>query len=181
MQIAITQRSFLEKGIKMIRLASRNTVRTLSTTPSNLVYNKRGHFRSNHCDELLDSVDNDVVYKDFLGPAFSRQYYGIVSNAYPNIQGNIVKFIIKRPAKPNSANRRFTKVKITGRTKVVEAKIPHEGHTLQEYSTVKVMSGKTNDVPGAWWEVNRGRLDFTMDQPGKKFHKRNRYGRLSED
>lgn len=165
----------------MLRLFSNNSARALSTTSACRLYNKRGHFRSSHCEELLNSTDSDVVYKDFLGPAFSKQYYGIVCNAYPNIQGNIVKFIIKRPAKPNSANRRFTKVKLTGATKVVEAKIPHEGHTLAEYSTVKVKSGKTNDVPGAWWEVDRGRLDFTMEQPGKKFHKRNRYGRLTDD
>jgi ribosomal protein S12 len=53
----------------------------------------------------------------------------------PQKKGVCIKIFNRTPKKPNSALRKVAKIKLsTG--KKVEAYIPGEGHTLQEYSTV---------------------------------------------
>lgn len=170
----------LSLSLKKSLTFSLNHVRSLSTTSTTLMYNKRGHFRSPHLQRRLNTVDSDLTYMDFLGPQFGRQYGGFVCHAYPNVRATVIKFLIRRPLRPNSGNRRFAKVKLTDRAHVVIAKIPHEGHTLQEHSIVKATSGKQNDCHASWWELTRGRLDFAIDQPGKKFFPRNRWGIIKD-
>ena len=52
-----------------------------------------------------------------------------------------------KPKKPNSANRKIAKVKLsTGKT--ISAYIQGEGHNLQEHSVVLVRGGRAQDLPG---------------------------------
>jgi len=67
-------------------------------------------------------------------------------------------FIVK-PKKPNSAQRKVARVKLsTGKT--VQAYIAGEGHNLQEHSVVLVRGGRAQDLPGVRYKIVRGALDL---------------------
>ncbi|KAG8920707.1 hypothetical protein FRC03_010821 [Tulasnella sp. 419] len=83
-------------------------------------------------------------------PALDRcfQRKGVVSN-----------IAVRKPKKPNSAQRKIAKVKLTNGNHVL-AYIPGEGHNLQEHSVVLLRGGRTQDCPGVRYKVVRGALDF---------------------
>lgn len=62
------------------------------------------------------------------------------------------------PKKPNSAQRKFARVKLSN-GKEVSAYIPGEGHNLQEHSAVLVRGGKVRDLPSVSYKIVRGVLD----------------------
>ncbi len=62
------------------------------------------------------------------------------------------------PKKPNSALRKFARVRLTT-GKEVTAYIPGEGHNLQEHSIVMLRFGRTQDLVGVRYKVVRGSLD----------------------
>jgi len=66
---------------------------------------------------------------------------------------------IMEPKKPNSAERKVARVKLTT-GKTVLAYIPGEGHNLQEHSVVLVRGGRTQDLPGVRYKLVRGTLDL---------------------
>lgn len=77
----------------------------------------------------------------------------------PQKKGICLKILIKTPKKPNSALRKVAKVKLSNGHKV-EAYIPGEGHTLQEYSVVLLRGGRVPDLPGVKYHLIRGKYDF---------------------
>jgi small subunit ribosomal protein S12 len=62
------------------------------------------------------------------------------------------------PKKPNSALRKYAKVKLTNKQEVL-AYIPGEGHNLQEHSIVLIRGGRVKDLPGMRYHIVRGVLD----------------------
>jgi small subunit ribosomal protein S12 len=52
-----------------------------------------------------------------------------------------------KPKKPNSANRKVARVKLTN-GETLQAYIQGEGHNLQEHSVVLVRGGRVKDLPG---------------------------------
>ena len=77
----------------------------------------------------------------------------------PQKKAVCVRIFNRTPKKPNSALRKVAKVKIlTG--KKVEAYIPGEGHTLQQYSSVLLRGGRVADLPGVKYHMIRGKFDF---------------------
>lgn len=77
----------------------------------------------------------------------------------PQKKGVCIKVFIRTPKKPNSAQRKVVKVKLsTG--KKIEAYIPGEGHNLQEYSVVLLRGGRVKDLPGVKYHLIRGKFDF---------------------
>ena len=65
----------------------------------------------------------------------------------PQKKGVCARVYLQAPKKPNSAQRRVAKVKLSnGRT--ITAYIPGEGHNLQEHSVVLVRGGRAKDLPG---------------------------------
>jgi small subunit ribosomal protein S12 len=77
------------------------------------------------------------------------------------------------PKKPNSALRKFAKVRLTNGVEV-NAYIPGEGHNLQEHSVVLVRGGRVKDLPGVRYHIVRGVLD-TQGVANRK-QGRSRYG-----
>jgi small subunit ribosomal protein S12 len=77
----------------------------------------------------------------------------------PQKKGICVKIFIKTPKKPNSAQRKVVKIKLSTRKKT-EAYIPGEGHNLQEYSVVLMRGGRVPDLPGIKYHLIRGKYDF---------------------
>ncbi len=91
----------------------------------------------------------------------------------PQLRGICVKVYIRTPKKPNSAQRKVAKVKLSTRQRV-EVYIPGEGHNLQEYSVVLVRGGRVPDLPGVKYHLIRGKLDFKGVKNRKQ--SRSKYG-----
>lgn len=64
------------------------------------------------------------------------------------------------PNKPNSALRKYARVRLSNGTEVT-AYIPGVGHSLQEHSVVLVRGGRVKDLPGVRYHIVRGALDAT--------------------
>ncbi|XP_014206775.1 40S ribosomal protein S12, mitochondrial isoform X1 [Copidosoma floridanum] len=77
----------------------------------------------------------------------------------PFAKGVVLRTVIKKPKKPNSANRKCVVVRLsTG--KEMTAYVPGEGHNLQEHSIVLCRVGRTKDVPGLKIKCVRGKYDL---------------------
>ena len=79
----------------------------------------------------------------------------------------------RTPKKPNSAMRKFCRVRLTNGQEV-NAYIGGEGHNLQEHSVVLVKGGRVRDLPGVRYHVVRGALD-SMGVDGRR-QGRSKYG-----
>ena len=85
----------------------------------------------------------------------------------PFLRGVVLRTLIKKPKKPNSANRKCVRVKLsTG--KEVTAYVPGEGHNLQEHSIVLVRGGRCQDLPGVKLKCVRGKYDLAHVKKDKK-------------
>ncbi|KAK3736885.1 hypothetical protein RRG08_000630 [Elysia crispata] len=77
----------------------------------------------------------------------------------PQLRGVVLKTLIKKPKKPNSANRKCVRLRLsTGRE--ATAYVPGEGHNLQEHNVVLVEGGKLQDTPGVKLVCIRGKYDL---------------------
>lgn len=79
-------------------------------------------------------------------------------NPSPFKRGVCIRVGTMTPKKPNSAMRRYAKVRLTNNYEVL-AYIPGEGHNLQEHSVVLIRGGRVKDLPGVRYHVVRGTLD----------------------
>ncbi|KAH7102550.1 hypothetical protein BKA62DRAFT_590073, partial [Auriculariales sp. MPI-PUGE-AT-0066] len=75
-------------------------------------------------------------------------------------KGVVEKVDIRKPKKPNSANRKVARIKLTT-GKTVTAYIMGEGHNLQEHSVVLVRGGRAQDLPGVRYKIVRGAMDLS--------------------
>lgn len=76
----------------------------------------------------------------------------------PHLKGVVLKTLIKKPKKPNSANRKCVLVRLSNGKECV-AFVPGEGHNLQEHSTVLAEARRTKDLIGVKVRVVRGKYD----------------------
>ena len=65
-----------------------------------------------------------------------------------------LKVTVTTPKKPNSAQRKIAKVRLSNGSEVI-AYIPAEKHTLQEHSVVLVRWGRVKDLPWVKYHVVR--------------------------
>lgn len=91
----------------------------------------------------------------------------------PQKRGVCVKVGTMTPKKPNSALRKFARVRLTNGVEV-NAYIGGEGHQLQEHSVVLIRGGRVKDLPGMRYHIVRGKLDLTGVKNRKKG--RSKYG-----
>jgi len=82
----------------------------------------------------------------------------VVKNAAPFKKGVCLKVTVASPKKPNSAQRKIAKVRLSNWHEVI-AYIPGEKHTLQEHSVVLVRWGRVKDVPWVKYHIVRGVYD----------------------
>jgi len=76
----------------------------------------------------------------------------------PQKRGVCTRVYITTPKKPNSAQRKVARVRLTNQFEVT-AYIPGEGHNLQEHSIVLIRGGRVKDLPGVRYHIIRGALD----------------------
>lgn len=97
---------------------------------------------------------------------------GVGLNA-PQKRGVCVKVGTMTPKKPNSALRKFARVRLTNGMEV-NAYIGGEGHNLQEHSVVLIRGGRVKDLPGVRYHIVRGNLDTSGVD--KRRRGRSKYG-----
>ncbi|KKS30493.1 MAG: 30S ribosomal protein S12 [Parcubacteria group bacterium GW2011_GWA2_43_11] len=90
----------------------------------------------------------------------------------PFKRGVCVKVATKTPRKPNSAIRKYARVRLTNGEEIT-AYIPGMGHNLQEHSVVLVRGGRVKDV-NIRYTIVRGKLDASGVD--KRTQGRSRYG-----
>ena len=91
----------------------------------------------------------------------------------PQKRGVCTRVGTKTPKKPNSALRKYARVRLSN-GKEVDTYIPGIGHNLQEHSVVLVRGGRVKDLIGVRYHIIRG----TLDTAGVKDRKqgRSKYG-----
>ena len=103
-----------------------------------------------------------VIEEKSSAPALQRGY-----NSYhkeqtelpsPQKRGVCTRVGTMTPKKPNSALRKYARVRLTNGIEVT-AYIPGIGHNLQEHSVVLVRGGRVKDLPGVRYHIVRGALD----------------------
>ena len=76
----------------------------------------------------------------------------------PQMRGVVLRTMIKKPKKPNSANRKCVHLRLSN-GKEMACYVPGIGHNLQEHSNVLVRWHRVKDVPGLKIRVIRGVYD----------------------
>lgn len=99
-------------------------------------------------NQLIRKPRNKVTVKS-KAPALNRS---------PFKRGVCIQVMTRTPKKPNSAQRKVAKVRLTTGMEVISY-IPDEGHKLQEHSVVLVRGGRVKDLPGVRYHIVRGPLD----------------------
>jgi small subunit ribosomal protein S12 len=87
-----------------------------------------------------------------------KNKYVTMKRGCPLKRGVCVKVSTMTPKKPNSALRKFARVRLTNGQEVT-AYIGGEGHNLQEHSVVLIRGGRVKDLPGVRYHIVRGVLD----------------------
>jgi len=77
----------------------------------------------------------------------------------PQKKGVCLRVYTRKPKKPNSAQRKLAKVKLSNKRSVL-VYIPGEGHNLQQHSVVFVRGGRVKDLPGVKYRCVHGVYDF---------------------
>ena len=91
----------------------------------------------------------------------------------PQKRGVCTRVGTKTPKKPNSALRKYARVRLSN-GKEVDTYIHGIGHNLQEHSVVLIRGGRVKDLIGVRYHIIRG----TLDTAGVKDRKqgRSKYG-----
>jgi len=127
---------------------------------------------------------NQLVRKGRQQPAAKvkgtalRKFYNAstrVSSVLPSPlkRGVCTMVKIMTPKKPNSAQRKVARVRLSNKVEVT-AYIPGEGHDLAEHSIVLIRGGRVKDLPGVKYHVVRGVYDTSGVQNRKQ--SRSKYG-----
>ncbi len=108
-----------------------------------------------------------------LGVGINTIQKKATSNPSPQKRGVCTRVGTKIPKKPNSALRKYARVRLSN-GKEVDTYIPGIGHNLQEHSVVLVRGGRVKDLIGVRYHIVRG----TLDTAGVKDRKqgRSKYG-----
>lgn len=91
----------------------------------------------------------------------------------PQKKGVCLKVTTMTPRKPNSAQRKIARIKLSNSNKIT-VHIPGEGHNLQQHSTVLIRGGIVKDLPGIKFRAVRGKYDLQGVKGRKKA--RSKYG-----
>lgn len=82
-----------------------------------------------------------------------------VFDGKPLCRGVVLRTLVKKPRKPNSANRKCVLLRLTI-GKEMTAYVPGEGHNLQEHNVVLAKIARLRDTPGVKIKCIRGAYDL---------------------
>ena len=127
-------------------------------------------------NQLIKTKRKDKVRKSkspVLGVGLNTIKKKSTKISAPQKRGVCTRVGTKTPKKPNSALRKYARVRLSNGMEVT-AYIGGEGHNLQEHSVVLIRGGRVKDLIGVRYHIVRG----TMDTQGVKDRKqgRSKYG-----
>lgn len=93
-----------------------------------------------------------------LNVGFNSMERKTTDTNHPQMRGVCTRVGTKTPKKPNSALRKYARVRLSN-GREVDTYIPGEGHNLQEHSVVLIRGGRVKDLIGVRYHVIRGALD----------------------
>ncbi|MGL4382549.1 MAG: 30S ribosomal protein S12 [Bacilli bacterium] len=112
-------------------------------------------------NQLIRQGRTDKVYVS-KSPALNRGYNSLkkkpTKTTSPQKKGVCTRVATMTPRKPNSALRKFARVRLSNGMEVT-AYIPGIGHNLQEHSVVLIRGGRVKDLAGVRYHIIRGTLD----------------------
>ena len=112
-------------------------------------------------NQLIRKGREKSVYKSkapALGKTWNSLEKKVTNNSSPQKRGVCTRVGTKTPKKPNSALRKYARVRLSNNMEVT-AYIGGEGHNLQEHSVVMIRGGRVKDLPGVRYHIIRGTLD----------------------
>ncbi|KAH3666553.1 hypothetical protein WICMUC_005622 [Wickerhamomyces mucosus] len=136
--------------------------------------------RQPHMVSSLTSLQSQLFQNSIISPLKTSQRYATINqikrgmtkplnkrptkspdlDTSPVRKGVVLRVMVLKPKKPNSALRKACRVRLTN-GKVISAYIPGEGHNAQEHSVVLVRGGRCQDLPGVKYHCVRGALDLS--------------------
>ena len=127
-------------------------------------------------NQLVRNKRKDKIKKSkspMLGLGYNSKDKKQTKTDSPQKRGVCTRVGTKTPKKPNSALRKYARVRLSN-GKEVDTYIPGEGHNLQEHSVVLVRGGRVKDLIGVRYHIIRG----TMDTAGIEARRqgRSKYG-----
>ncbi|XP_047997640.1 40S ribosomal protein S12, mitochondrial [Leguminivora glycinivorella] len=108
---------------------------------------------------LLAKTMASLAQMHRTGPHIKHRKSRNPLNGNPFAKGVVLKTLIKKPKKPNSANRKCVLVRLSNGKEMV-AYVPGIGHNLQEHNIVLVRVGRLKDCPGVKLKCVRGVHDL---------------------
>lgn len=111
--------------------------------------------------QLVKKGRTDKNYKSkspALGYGFNSLRKTESNYQSPQKRGVCTRVTTMTPKKPNSALRKYARVRLSNGTEVT-AYIPGIGHSLQEHSVVLIRGGRVKDLPGVRYHIVRGTMD----------------------
>jgi small subunit ribosomal protein S12 len=127
-------------------------------------------------NQLVRNGRTDKVWKS-KSPALNKGFNSLKKKATdisaPQKRGVCTRVGTMTPKKPNSALRKYARVRLTNGIEVT-AYIPGIGHNLQEHSVVLIRGGRVKDLPGVRYHIVRGALDTAGVD--KRMQGRSKYG-----
>ncbi len=114
-------------------------------TINQLVHNKRKNKVRKPKSPILRFRYNSIKKKQIDGNS-------------PQMRGVCTRVGTKTPKKPNSALRKYARVRLSN-GREVDTYIPGIGHNLQEHSVVLIRGGRVKDLIGVRYHIVRGTLD----------------------
>ncbi|KAA3674335.1 small subunit ribosomal protein S12 [Paragonimus westermani] len=109
-----------------------------------------------------------LAYMAMMGPYQKKRPPNKPMDQRPFMKAIVLKTLIRKPKKPNSANRKCVRVRLSNGREVV-AHVPGEGHNLQEHNVVLIRGGRTQDLIGVKHKVVRGKYDCApVQKPAPK-------------
>jgi small subunit ribosomal protein S12 len=123
---------------------------------------KKGERNMPTISQLVKNGRTDKKYKSkspALGYGFNSLQKHESSYSSPQKRGVCTRVTTMTPKKPNSALRKYARVRLSNGTEVT-AYIPGIGHSLQEHSVVLIRGGRVKDLPGVRYHIVRGTLRY---------------------
>ncbi|KAL3267499.1 hypothetical protein HHI36_011622 [Cryptolaemus montrouzieri] len=131
-----------------------NAVTTITTQPSYLSICEKLS-----CLRIQERSMASLYQMHRRGPHIKTRKPRKPLDGNPFMKGVVLRTLIKKPKKPNSANRKCVLVRLSNGKEMV-AYIPGIGHNLQEHNIVLVRVGRVQDCPGVKLKCVRGKFDL---------------------
>ena len=93
----------------------------------------------------------------------------------PQLRGVCIRVYTTKPKKPNSANRKVAKLRLSTGKRII-AYVHGSGHNLQQHSVVMVRGGRRRDLPGIHYQLIRGKYDFSAPESFFRAKRRSKFG-----